>query len=104
MQDAAPRKLVVMMLGECVALGRMKHIAQALGPATGYGVQLWSILQGLHQLGATCGWAAETFLSNAGILQAFNVNDVETASWISRTLGVRTRSARILRLGPAGRS
>ena len=90
MQEAGSRKPVLMMLDECAALGRMKPIEQALGLAAGYGVQLWSIFQDLHQLRAVYGRAAETFLSNAGIVQAFNVNDVDTANWISRTLGVRT--------------
>ena len=30
---------------------------------------------------------AGTFLSNAGVTQVFNVNDVETAAWVSCTLG-----------------
>ena len=89
-QDTGTRKPVLMMLDECTALGHTKPIEQALGPAAGYGVQLWSIFQDLHQLRAAYGLAAETFLSNAGIVQAFNMNDVETASWISRALGVRT--------------
>ena len=79
-----------MMLDECAALGRMKPVELALGLAAGYGVQLWTIFQDLHQLRATYGQAAETFLSNAGIAQAFSVNDVDTARWISTALGVRT--------------
>ena len=73
MQEAGSRKPVLMMLDECAALGRMKPIEQALGLAAGYGVQLWSIFQDLHQLRAVYGRAAERFLSNAGIVQAFNV-------------------------------
>ena len=90
MQEAGSRKPVLMMLDECAALGRMKPIELALGLAAGYEVQLWTIFQDLHQLRATYGRAAETFLSNAGIVQAFNVNDVDTARWISTALGVRT--------------
>ncbi len=90
MQNNAPRKPVLLMLDECAALGRMKPVEHALGVAAGYGVQLWTVFQDLHQLRATYGRTAATFFSNAGIVQAFNVNDVETASWISKTLGVRT--------------
>ena len=90
MRDTRPRKPVLLMLDECAALGRMKPIEQSLGLAAGYGVQLWSIFQDLHQLRATYGRTAETFLSNAGIVQVFNVNDVETARWVSTTLGNRT--------------
>ena len=46
-------------------------------------MQLWTIFQDLHQLHAAYGRTAETFLSNAGIVQAFNVNDVDTARWVS---------------------
>ena len=90
MQDPEPRKPVLMLLDECAALGRMKPIEQAQGLAAGYGAQVWSIFQDLHQLRATYGRAAETFLSNAGIVQAFNVNDIDTARWVSATLGMRT--------------
>ncbi len=90
MQDDAPRKPVLLMLDECAALGRMKPVELALGVAAGYGVQLWTAFQDLHRLRAAYGRTAETFVSNAGIVQVFNVNDVETASWISKTLGVRT--------------
>ena len=90
MRDTESRKPVLLMLDECAALGRMKPIEQALGLAAGYRVQLWSIFQDLHQLRATYGRTAETFLSNAGIVQVFNVNDVDTARWVSTTLGNRT--------------
>lgn len=33
---------------------------------------------------------APTFLSNAGLIQIFNVGDVETASWVSRSMGSGT--------------
>ena len=83
------RAIVELILDECTALGRMKPIEQALGLVAGYGVQLWTVFQHLHQLRAVYGRAAETFLSNSGIIWAFNVNDVESAGWISRTLGTR---------------
>ena len=90
MQGDTPPNPVLLMLDECAALGRLKPIELALGVAAGYGVQLWTVFQDLHQLRASYGRTAATFFSNAGIIQAFNVNDIETASWISKTLGVRT--------------
>jgi len=39
-------------------------------------MQLWAILQDLHQLKSLYGPRADTFLSNAGVTQVFNVNDV----------------------------
>jgi hypothetical protein len=38
-----------------------------MGLMAGYGVQLWPILQDIHQLRATYGQRAGTFLSNAGV-------------------------------------
>ncbi len=56
----------------------------------GYGVQLWPILQDVHQLRATYGQRAGTFLSNAGVLQVFGVNDHDSARLVSDLLGQET--------------
>ena len=56
----------------------------------GYGVQLWPILQDIHQLRATYGQRAGTFLSNAGVLQVFGVNDHDSARLVSDLLGQET--------------
>ncbi len=61
-----------------------------MGLMAGYGLQLWPILQDLHQLKSTYGQRAGTFLANAGVTQVFNVNDVDTAAWVSRALGDTT--------------
>ena len=53
---------------------------------------LFTILQDIHQLRAVYGERAGTFLSNAGVLQVFNVADVDTASWVSRTIGATTQA------------
>jgi type IV secretion system protein VirD4 len=81
---------VLFLLDEFAALGRLEVVAQAFGLMAGYGVQLWAILQDLHQLRAAYGRAAGTFLSNASLLQVFNVADVETAEFVSRALGAAT--------------
>lgn len=39
---------------------------------------------------STYGARAGTFLSNAGLVQVFNVNDTDTAEWVSRALGDTT--------------
>ena len=85
-----PAKPVLFLLDECAALGRMPPLERAVGLMAGYGMQGWTIFQYLHQLRAIYGRAAGTFLSNAGIVQAFNVNDLETARWISSMLGADT--------------
>ncbi len=61
-----------------------------MGLMAGYGVQLWPILQDVHQLRATYGQKAGTFLSNAGVLQVFSANDHDSARLVSDLLGQET--------------
>jgi len=70
----APRaKPVLYLLDEFPAIGNLEPVERAMGLMAGYGVQLWPILQDVHQLRATYGQRAGTFLSNAGVLQANSV-------------------------------
>lgn len=85
-----PARRVLFMLDECAALGRLEPLQQAAGLMAGYGMQIWSVFQDLHQLREVYGKSAETFLANAGVVQAFNVNDLETARWVSHSLGANT--------------
>jgi len=87
---ARPREPVLLLLDEFAALGRLEPLEQAFGLMAGYGLQLWPILQDLHQLSSVYGERAGTFLSNAGLIQVFNVGDVDTASWVSRSIGSMT--------------
>jgi type IV secretion system protein VirD4 len=88
--SAQPPAPVLFLLDEFAALGRLEPVERAMGLMAGYGVQLWPILQDLHQLRGTYGTRAGTFLSNAGLVQVFNVNDTDTAEWVSRALGDTT--------------
>lgn len=81
---------VLYLLDEFAALGHLAAVERAMGLLAGYGVQLWPILQDIHQLKATYGQKAGTFLSNAGVLQVFGVNDHESARLISDLLGQGT--------------
>lgn len=85
-----PPSPVLFLLDELAALGRLEPVERAMGLMAGYGLQLWPILQDLHQLKSTYGTRAGTFLANAGVTQVFNVNDVDTASWVSKALGDTT--------------
>ncbi|MDP3491557.1 MAG: type IV secretory system conjugative DNA transfer family protein [Hyphomonadaceae bacterium] len=89
-----PERPVLLLLDEFAALGRLEPLEQAFGLMAGYGLQLWPVLQDLHQLRSVYGDRAGTFLSNAGLIQIFNVGDVETASWVSRSMGSGTVSYR----------
>ena len=85
-----PPSPVLFLLDEFSALGRLEPVERAMGLMAGYGLQLWPILQDLHQLKSTYGERAGTFLANAGVTQVFNVNDVDTAVWVSKALGDTT--------------
>jgi type IV secretion system protein VirD4 len=61
-----------------------------MGLMAGYGIQLWPILQDVHQLRALYERRAGTFLSNAGVLQMFGVNDHDSAKLVSDLLGQET--------------
>ena len=52
--------------------------------------RLWPILQDVHQLRALYERRAGTFLSNAGVLQVFGVNDHDSAKLVSDLLGQET--------------
>jgi type IV secretion system protein VirD4 len=81
---------VLFLLDEFAALGRLQPVERAMGLMAGYGLQLWPILQDIHQLRSLYGTNAGTFLSNAGVLQAFGVNDYDTADMLSKTMGRET--------------
>lgn len=89
---AKPPSPVLFLLDEFAALGRLEPVERAFGLMAGYGMQLWPILQDLHQLRSAYGERHGTFLSNAGLVQIFNVADVDTASWVSRSIGNVTES------------
>ncbi|TCL68459.1 type IV secretory system conjugative DNA transfer family protein [Rhizobium sp. BK251] len=88
--SAPSRPPVLYLLDEFAALGHLAPIERAMGLMAGYGVQLWPIVQDIHQLRATYGQRAGTFLSNAGVLQVFGVNDHDSARLVSNLLGQET--------------
>ena len=88
--SAKPPRPVLLLLDEFAALGRLQPVERAMGLMAGYGLQLWPILQDIHQLRSLYGKNAGTFLSNAGVLQAFGVNDYDTADMLSKTMGRET--------------
>jgi type IV secretion system protein VirD4 len=85
-----PETPVLYLLDEFASLGHLAPIERAMGLMAGYGVQLWPILQDVHQLRATYGQRAGTFLSNAGVLQVFGANDHDSVRLVSDLLGQET--------------
>ena len=75
------------VLEEFPALGHMRSIETAAGLMAGFGVKLWSVLQDLTQLKTHYPKSWETFLGNAGVIQAFGNADVTTTEHLSKMLG-----------------
>lgn len=71
------------------AIGKLNIIQTAAGLVAGdpYHIKLWTIVQDFNQLKDLYGNRWETFMANAGIVQAFAINDWTTAEYLSRRLG-----------------
>ena len=80
-------KPVLFILEEFPQLGYMRQIEAAAGLMAGYKVKLWTVLQDLSQLKSQYKESWETFIGNAGAVQAFGNTDTTTLEYISRTLG-----------------
>ena len=75
------------VLEEFPSLGHMRSIETAAGLMAGFGVKLWSVLQDFTQLKTHYPKSWETFLGNAGIIQAFGNADLTTTEHLSKLLG-----------------
>lgn len=75
------------VLEEFPSLGHMRPIESAAGLMAGFGVKLWSVLQDFTQLKTHYPHSWETFLGNAGIIQAFGNVDLTTTEHLSKMLG-----------------
>lgn len=71
------------------AIGKLSIIQTAAGLVAGdpYYIKLWTIVQDFNQLKDLYGTRWETFMANAGIVQAFAINDWTTADYLSRRMG-----------------
>lgn len=76
------------VLEEFPTLGHMKVIETAAGLMAGYGVKLWAVLQDLTQIKTHYQRSWETFIGNAGVLQAFGNSDATTCEHLSKMLGM----------------
>jgi len=75
------------VLEEFPALGHMRSIEIAAGLMAGFGVKLWAVLQDFTQLKTHYPKSWETFLGNAGVIQAFGNMDVTTTEHLSKMMG-----------------
>ncbi len=78
---------MLFVLDEFPVLGHMADIESAAGQMAGFGVKLWVVVQNVGQLKKHYEKGWETFIGNSGVLVAFNNNDTETLSELSKMLG-----------------
>lgn len=78
---------VLFMLDEFAALGHMPVIENNMALMRGYGLKLWPVLQDLGQLSTLYGQRWESFIGNAGVLQAFAPQDKTTREYLSELSG-----------------
>lgn len=76
-----------LVLEEFAALGNLRSVEAAAGYMAGFGIKLWAILQDLTQLRHHYPNTWETFLGNAGLIQAFGNVDATTTKYLSELLG-----------------
>jgi type IV secretion system protein VirD4 len=80
---------LLLMLDEFPSLGRLEIFQEALAYIAGYGIKAYLIMQDVSQLWSAYG-REESILSNCHIRIAYAPNKVETAEWLSKTLGTTT--------------
>lgn len=85
--DTKTEHPVLFLLEEFPILGYMRPIETAAGFVAGFGVKLWTVLQDFSQLKTNYPKSWETFLGNAGIIQAFGNVDLTTTEYLSKRLG-----------------
>lgn len=83
----APYCPVLVCLDEFPILGHMQQLEDAAGQIASFGVKLWVVLQDWGQGKALYKDRWETFVGNAGIMQFFGNNDLQTTEYVSKRLG-----------------
>jgi len=86
-EDNATERPVLFILEEFPTLGYMRLIEASAGLMASYDVKLWTVLQDLSQLKAHYPKSWETFLGNAGIIEAFGNTDMTTLEYLSKRMG-----------------
>lgn len=95
-EDPAPvggkpltRQRVLLLLDEFPALGRLEFFESALGFIAGYGLRAMLIMQSINQLKNAYGERTSIF-DNTHIRLFYTPNTLETADYISKSLGTET--------------
>lgn len=78
------------LIDEFPALGRMPDLPRDIATMSGYGVDYTLIVQGIDQLKDQYKESAGAILSNCAYKWFCNVNDLESAKYLSESLGQKT--------------
>lgn len=79
---------VLFILEEFPQLGYMRQLEAAAGLMAGYDVKIWAVIQDLSQIRALYKDSWETFVGNAGIIEAFGNTDATTLEYLSKKIGM----------------
>ena len=88
--EGRPEHRCMLLMDEFPALGRIEDMPRDIATMAGYGLDFTLIVQGIDQLKDLYGPAAGTILSNCAFKWFCNVNDLESAKYVSDTLGKQT--------------
>lgn len=88
--DGRPPHRCMILMDEFPALGRIEDMPRDIATMSGYGIDFTLIVQGIDQLKDHYGAAAGTILSNCAYKWFCNVSDLESAKYLSDTLGKAT--------------
>jgi type IV secretion system protein VirD4 len=80
----------MLLIDEFPALGRLDELPRDIATMSGYGVDFTLAIQGMDQLRAVYGDDATTIVNNCAFKWYCNVSDLETAQYLSKTLGNKT--------------
>ncbi len=83
---------VLMILEEFHVLGHMRLIESSMALMAGYNLQLLPVVQDLNQLKKNYHEGWESFIANTAIQCFLGIEDIFTAEYVSRKLGVKTES------------
>lgn len=89
-EPTIPDVPVMCLIDEFPALGPMDEIVKCLSEIGGYGVRFWLFAQGLSQLKRVYPDHWGEILSQCAAKSFFGVTDIETAKWLSESLGKMT--------------
>ena len=84
------RHRCLFLIDEFAALGRIDELPRDIATMGGFGVDLALVVQGLDQLKDHYGDARNTIISNCAYQWYCNLNDLESAKYLSEALGKKT--------------